>query len=106
MVHRGWHKYQEPHGLSEDIFRLDSDSGTSEGTMGSEKKNSLRKSEPAIQEFVFVNATTPFKNRDPEVRRLVRGHVVKDTTRKKKLRRENERPKVSISVKLESKDEV
>jgi hypothetical protein len=106
MVHRGWHKHREPHGLFENVFRLDSDSGTSESTMGSEKKNSPRKSKPAIQEFAFVNATTPFKNRDPEVRRLVRGHVVKDTTRKKKLRRENERPKVSISVKPESKDEV
>jgi hypothetical protein len=106
MVHRGWHKHQVPHGLSEAVFRLDSNSGTSKDTMGSEKKNSPRKSKPAIQEFAFVNATTPFRNRDPEVRRLVRGHVVKDTTRKKKLWRENERPKISISVKPESKDEV
>jgi hypothetical protein len=105
MVHRGWHEHLEPHRLSENVFRLDSDSGTtSEGTMGLEKKNSPRKSKLAIQEFAFINATTPFRNRDPEVRRLVRGHVVKDTTRKKKLRRENERPKISISVRPESED--
>jgi hypothetical protein len=105
MVHRGWHEHLEPHRLSENVFRLDSDSGTtSEGTMGLEKKNSPRKSKLAIQEFAFINATTPFRNRDPEVRRLVRGHVVKDTTRKKKLRREKERPKISISVRPESED--
>jgi hypothetical protein len=106
MVHRGWHDQQASHGLLEEVFRLDSDSGTtSEGTVEPEKRNSSRKSKPAAQEFAFVNATTPFRNRDPEVRRLVRGHVVKDTTRKKKLRRVKGAPGVSISAKSGSKDE-
>jgi hypothetical protein len=99
MVHRGWHEQYSPGRLSEEVFRLDSGSGgTSEGTLEQEKKTSSRKKPQIVQKFAFVNATTPFRNRDPEVRRLVRGHVVKDTTRKKKLRREKENPKEKTIV--------
>ncbi|KAF8860638.1 hypothetical protein BDZ45DRAFT_688206 [Acephala macrosclerotiorum] len=42
------------------------------------------------QEFAFVNSTAPGRNRDPDVRRLVRGHVVRDSTRRKRLQRERE----------------
>lgn len=34
--------------------------------------------------FAFINGTTPFRNRDPEIRRLVRAHVVKDGAQKRK----------------------
>ncbi|KAH7369994.1 hypothetical protein BKA65DRAFT_589439 [Rhexocercosporidium sp. MPI-PUGE-AT-0058] len=42
----------------------------------------------AIQEFAFVNVTEPGRTKDPEMRKLVRGHVVKDSTRKKRLLRQ------------------
>lgn len=39
------------------------------------------------QEFEFVNGTDPFRNKDPEIRKLVRAHVVKDSSRKRKLQK-------------------
>ncbi|CZR64292.1 uncharacterized protein PAC_14190 [Phialocephala subalpina] len=50
----------------------------------------VRYKKAVAQEFAFVNSTGPGKNRDPDVRRLVRGHVVRDTTRRKRLQRERE----------------
>ncbi|KAH9212956.1 hypothetical protein DL95DRAFT_447303 [Leptodontidium sp. 2 PMI_412] len=41
-----------------------------------------------IQEFAFVNITKPGRPKDVETRKLVRGHVVKDSTRKKRLMRQ------------------
>jgi hypothetical protein len=107
MVHRGWHEQHPYRRLTEEVFRLDSDSGgTSESTLDQEKHTSSpRKKPPITQQFAFVNATTPFRNRDPEVRKLVRGHVVKDTTRRKKLWREKGRPKEkTIHAKAKPKD--
>ena len=95
MVHRGWRSAPSHTGFTEEVFRLDtSDSGaTISSTLSQENHSSQsRKKVPHIQEFAFVNATTPFKNRDPEVRKLVRGHASKDSSRKRKLRRENETP--------------
>lgn len=39
---------------------------------------------PVPQKFEFVNGATPFVNRDPVVRKLVRAHVVRDSSRRKK----------------------
>jgi hypothetical protein len=93
MVHRGWNSHADLRLPREEVFQLRSDSTTSDITLEVENKiHWPRSSKQAVQEFAFVNATTtaPFGNRDPEVSRLVRGHVVKDTTRRKKLRRETE----------------
>jgi hypothetical protein len=95
MVHRGWRSAPSHTGFTEEVFRLDtSDPGaTISSTLSQEKSSShLKKKVPHVQEFAFVNATTPFKNRDPEVRKLVRGNAVKDSSRKRKLRRESEPP--------------
>ncbi|KAE9369661.1 hypothetical protein N431DRAFT_344728 [Stipitochalara longipes BDJ] len=106
MIHRGWHSHADPHLPYEDVFRLDSDSSTSESTLEAEKKiHWPHKSKPVVQEFAFVNATTPFGNRDPDIRRLVRGHVVKDTTRRKKLKREKDGTREkAISARPQSRD--
>ena len=37
-----------------------------------------------FREFEFVNGRDPFRNKDPEIRRLVRAHVVKDSSRRKR----------------------
>ncbi|KAE8441420.1 hypothetical protein EG329_004976 [Mollisiaceae sp. DMI_Dod_QoI] len=49
-----------------------------------------RPKEEVTQEFAFVNSTAPGRNRDPEVRKLVRGHVVRDSSRRKKLQRQQQ----------------
>lgn len=105
MVHRGWNSLVDSHAPYEEVFRLDSDSSTREAKT---KVHWPRKAKPVVQEFAFVNATTttPLSNRDPEVSRLVRGHVVKDTTRRKKLRREKEgSSEKAISEKSQMRDE-
>ncbi|TAQ89839.1 hypothetical protein B7494_g1825 [Chlorociboria aeruginascens] len=48
-----------------------------------------RKVKGASQKFEFVNSSNPYRNKDPEIRRLVRTHVVKDFTRKKQLQEGN-----------------
>ncbi len=42
----------------------------------------------APQQYEFVHGTDPFRNRDPDVRKLVRTHVMRDSARKKKQQRE------------------
>jgi hypothetical protein len=52
------------------------------------------------QSFPFVNVTEPFRDRDPEARRLVRSHVMKGSRRNQRPRRKpNQR---SIAVTTES----
>src|SRR5437016_2458112 len=46
--------------------------------------SSVKERNPVPQKFEFVNGTTPFVNRDPIVRKLVRAHVVRDSSRRKK----------------------
>lgn len=36
------------------------------------------------QEFEFVNGTNPYVNKEPDIRKLVRAHVVRDSSRKKR----------------------
>ncbi|KAG4427805.1 hypothetical protein IFR05_016714, partial [Cadophora sp. M221] len=50
--------------------------------------SSLQANPNTIQEFAFVNTTEPGRPKDPETRKLVRGHVVKDSTRKRRLMRQ------------------
>lgn len=51
-------------------------------------ENKIRLRTPAQRQYEFINATTPERNKDPDVRKLVRTHVrneyVRDTRRKKK----------------------
>jgi hypothetical protein len=93
MVHRGWRSVPSRADFTEEVSRLDTSESvaTISSTLSQEKKlPQSRKKVPHVQEFAFVNATTPFRNRDPEIRKLVRAHAVKDSSRKRKLRRENE----------------
>jgi hypothetical protein len=95
MVHRGWRSAPSQTGFTEEVFRLDTsdpDATISSTLSQGNHSSQSRKKVPHVQEFAFVNATTPFQKRDPEVRKLVRGHAVKDSSRKRKLRRENETP--------------
>ncbi|PVH76068.1 hypothetical protein DL98DRAFT_657766 [Cadophora sp. DSE1049] len=41
----------------------------------------------SVQKFAFVNVTEPGRPKDAETKKLVRGHVVKDSTRRKRLMR-------------------
>ncbi len=89
MVHRGWQHTSH----SSDIK-----GGSQRRTSKKLAPSSPQAQSPAAvqrrlvsnveQDFAFVNVTDPDKSRDPEMRKLVRGHVVKDSTRKKRLQRQ------------------
>ena len=51
-----------------------------------EGNHKLNENSKSVQSLRFVNATTPAHNRDPEVRRLVRSHVRRASTRVRKTR--------------------
>jgi hypothetical protein len=51
-----------------------------------------------VQEFEFVNGTDPFRNRDPDVRRLVRAHVVRDGALKRRAVHKSKNISLSSSV--------
>jgi hypothetical protein len=85
MVYKGW---KEPDTVNGELPprshydhriqpRMSQISGTKHFTQ-------VREGAPVPQKFEFVNGTTPFVNRDPVVRKLVRAHVVRDSSRKKK----------------------
>lgn len=42
------------------------------------------------RQFEFVHGTDPFRNRDPDVRKLVRAHAMRDSARRKKQQQDTE----------------
>jgi hypothetical protein len=70
--------------------------------------NAAGRPNPGIsRNFQFVNATKPQRNRDPDVRKLVRTHVMKEfgRDRRQQKRREKERRTSSSESSVDSKDE-
>jgi len=85
MVHKGWkdgNKKPSPNKRSDQpkASKL-SVQHTADPVIFMEEKRTV------TQEFEFVNGTDPFRNKDPEIRKLVRAHVVKDSSRKRKLQK-------------------
>ncbi|KAL2072124.1 hypothetical protein VTL71DRAFT_11467 [Oculimacula yallundae] len=62
--------------------------GVSKTTPLARRNAETRPNANIVQEFAFVNVTEPGRPRDPETRKLVRGHVLKDSMRKKRLMRQ------------------
>jgi len=91
MVHRGW---RVPFNLGQRSPKSDGGSQHSPKAIPNPKQvrtPAVSKPKPersATQEFAFVNVTEPGRPKDAETKKLVRGHVVKDSTRKKKLMRQ------------------
>jgi hypothetical protein len=81
MIHRGWRigGASKAGGKTGDIS-----SQPRAGKIAVKHPDSMiLKNTTVQQDFEFVNGTDPFRNKDPEVRKLVRAHVVKDATRKR-----------------------
>lgn len=94
MVHRGWKtievnqiKCQSDHGssISEETSQTTTSTSKSKNNVARRTYESKRPRATA-QKFEFVNGTpsNPFRNRDSQIRKLVRGHVVKNTLMKRK----------------------
>ncbi|KAH7395644.1 hypothetical protein BKA64DRAFT_745837 [Cadophora sp. MPI-SDFR-AT-0126] len=106
MVHRGWHLPSKTRPRSskrsDDGSSRSSRLTTSTPTVQSQIQApvsasptstrvavSISKSRPSsVQQFAFVNVTEPGRPKDAETKKLVRGHAVKDSTRKKRLMRQ------------------
>jgi hypothetical protein len=58
-------------------------------------------SSPSAQDFEFVNVAGSFRDRDPEVRKLVRSHVMKGSHRNQKPRRKPVQKSKARSIKSE-----
>lgn len=56
------------------------------GSRRSSKASSSAKSGEPARQLQFVNATDPYRNRDPDVRMLVRSHVMKGVKRDEKAK--------------------
>jgi hypothetical protein len=96
-VHKGWtnrkkvevvisEKSQRPKQLPNSSARLSSSSGD-DPAPSSVSRSSLpkRPKQPVtLPHFEFVHGTNPFRNRDPDVRKLVRAHAMRDSVRRKK----------------------
>lgn len=81
MIHRGWRNVGAP---KEGAKLGDISSQPRAGKIAVKDLGMVAERKEMInQEFEFVNGTDPFRNKDPEVRKLVRAHVVKDATRKR-----------------------
>lgn len=87
MVHRGWRAPIKFYEKAEINSHASSERSSLKGRYS--PRNETPPTE-AIQKIEFINGTEPNRNKDPEVRRLVRAHVVKDSSRKKKAQRKQE----------------
>jgi len=85
MVHKGWST--KPDKISP---RSSSPSKATAGIALRDKSERKTKKAIVAQHFEFVNGTDPFRNKDPEVRKLVRAHVVKDASQKRKHQKKRE----------------
>jgi hypothetical protein len=50
------------------------------------------------QHFEFVHGTDPFRNRDPDVRKLVKAHAMRDSARRKKKQWDPEREELEETL--------
>src|SRR3954468_21208257 len=84
MVHKGWKTTPAPQKTTSNNTFPSHPRGEYPIIQLPETETEKEANSPVMQEFEFINGTNPFRNRDPEVRKLVRAHVVKDATRKRK----------------------
>ena len=90
MVHRGWRLPSNPRRHSSINYEGSQDSPKAIPNLEQVRVPAVSKPKPeknAALEFAFVNVTEPGRPKDAETKKLVRGHVVRDSTRKKRLMR-------------------
>jgi hypothetical protein len=78
MVHKGWKKSKQSKASLNSALDL------AQRRLEKTPQAQVREVPSVPQEFEFVNGTNPFVNREPDIRKLVRAHVVRDSSRKKK----------------------
>lgn len=92
MKHRGWTS-SNPAKAKQDP---DEDMRSSKQGMVATKRRETTETKTIVtQEFEFVNATDPYKNKDPKIRKLIRSHVVNDGVRKRKQMQEQHSKRAS-----------
>jgi len=120
-VHKGWTNRKKLEDVNSEksirrkqlpnsSARLSSSSGD-EPALPSVSRSNLPKcpkQPPAPRHFEFVHGTDPFRNRDPDVRKLVRAHAMRDSARRKKQQQdpESKEPEETIYPGLEFLEEV
>ncbi|KAK0101579.1 hypothetical protein ONS95_006743 [Cadophora gregata] len=95
MVHRGWRLASNPRRPSSEgdkssqyLHKAISSALNQSSSRIPLQVSSVKSKPNTVQEFAFVNVTEPGRPKDAETKKLVRGHVVKDSTRKKRLIRQ------------------
>lgn len=78
MVHKGWKESEESKGdLTPELYP--SQQRARKGPLCQARERAT-----VPQKFEFVNGTTPFVNKNNDIRRLIRAHVVRDSSGKKR----------------------
>jgi hypothetical protein len=85
MIHRGWKKMEGSKNVSKRndySCQLQTGNGFTRTKTYDQENETTTKS--MHQRFEFINATQTSKDTDPEIKKLVRAHVVRDSSRRKK----------------------